>query len=102
MPEPAPPVVVCPGDLVALRQCDHLDGRRPIRLRVEEVWPSPDWRSWVTLYGREINSEDPDRDGAIVSVRAYRDALARNGAVTKPFDPPGREPEPDSARVPGQ
>ncbi|MFY1694455.1 hypothetical protein [Solwaraspora sp. WMMA2101] len=75
-------VQVCPGDLVALRQCDHLDADRPVRLRVEEVWPSPEWLSWVTLHGREI-SEDPQRHGTVVAVRAYRDALCRPGIVTR-------------------
>ncbi|WP_326550822.1 hypothetical protein [Micromonospora sp. NBC_01813] len=75
--------LVCPGDLVALRQCDHLDGLRPIRLRVIEVWPAPPARSWVTLTGREINDGEPDRDGKAVTVRPYKDALARPGAVTR-------------------
>jgi len=74
--------LVCPGDLVALRQCDHVDADRPVRLRVEEVWPSPEWFSWVTLYGREV-SDDPRRHGSITSVRAYRDALRQPGAVTR-------------------
>ncbi|MFV2012826.1 MULTISPECIES: hypothetical protein [unclassified Micromonospora] len=80
MSDTEPPV--CPGDLVALRQCDHVDGDRPVRLRVEEIWPSPEWLSWVTLYGREI-SDDPQRHGNITSVRAYRDALRRPGIVTR-------------------
>ncbi|MFY1655121.1 hypothetical protein ACN27J_30105 [Solwaraspora sp. WMMB762] len=75
--------LVCPGDLVALRQCDHLDGKRPVRLRVQEVWPSPEWRSWVLLYGREINDEEPDRDGKAVGVQAYKDALGRPGVVIR-------------------
>ena len=78
-----PEVEICPGDLVALRQCDHLDGLRPVRLRVIEVWPSDSRRSWVLLYGKEVSPEDADRDGVAVSVRAYKDALARPGAVTK-------------------
>ena len=74
--------LVCPGDLVALRQCDHLDGLRPVRLRVIEVWPSPQWRSWVMLTGYEID-DDPDRHGKTVSVRPYKDALKRPGTVAK-------------------
>lgn len=79
---PGAELLVCPGDLVALRQCDHLDGKRPVRLRVAEVWPSPEWRSWVSLYGREV-SEDPDLNGKAVGVQAYKDALRRPGAVTR-------------------
>ena len=65
-----------------LRQCDHLDGKRPVQLRAVEVWPAPEWRSWVSLYGKEI-SDDPDLNGKAVGVQAYKDALKRPGAVTK-------------------
>ncbi|WJK40204.1 hypothetical protein O7608_27945 [Solwaraspora sp. WMMA2056] len=37
----------------------------------------------MALYGREINTEDGDRDGKAVGVQAYKDALRRRGTVTK-------------------
>ncbi|WFE27137.1 hypothetical protein O7623_28465 [Solwaraspora sp. WMMD791] len=80
MPEPTP--LACPGDLVALRQCDHVDADRPVRLRVTEIWPSPEEHSWVRIDGWEIDPDDTDRDGKAVSVRAYKDALRRPGTVT--------------------
>ncbi|WFE24795.1 hypothetical protein O7621_13800 [Solwaraspora sp. WMMD937] len=73
--------LVCPGDLMALRQCDHVDGKRRSDSGSRRVWPSPEWRSWVLLHGREINAEEPDRNGKAVGVQAYKDALNRPGAV---------------------
>lgn len=72
---------VCPGDLVILRQVDHLAADRPVQLRVVEVWPAPEWRTWVLISGVEIKPGDADRDGKTVNVQAYRDALDRPGAV---------------------
>lgn len=87
-PEPGTAADLCPGDLVALRQCDHVAADRPVRLRVIEVWPTPALCSWVMITGHEINGDDPDRDGTAVTVRPYRDALARPGTVIRSDRPP--------------
>ena|GEM_PF-419265 len=82
-PEPGTAPDLCPGDLVALRQCDHVAADRPVRLRVVEVWTTPQKCSWVMITGHEV-SDEPDRNGIAVTVRPYRDALAREGVVIRP------------------
>ncbi|MDG4765219.1 hypothetical protein O7632_14105 [Solwaraspora sp. WMMD406] len=84
-------VRVCPGDVVDLRAADHLDGLRPVRLEVGEVGPDVSWQSWINLLGKEI-SDDPNRNGKLVMVRPYKDALRRPGTLTQ------RDPVEECAR----
>ena len=88
MPEPEP--LVRAGDRVTLAPADYEGGLRPITLDVSQASTDVPWCEWIFMMGAEA-SASPDRDGRLVSARAFKQALRRPGVVTR-GQPPGPHP----------